>query len=50
VGNAFALSKRSGISTALAAAAMASIPTRQTSMGIRLHMDGSKNLAKFEHF
>ena len=34
VGNAFALSKRSGISTGLAAASILSIPARHTAIGI----------------
>ena len=36
VGNAFALSKRSGISTALAAASILSMPARHTAIGIWL--------------
>src|SRR5271166_4493989 len=36
VGNAFALSKRSGISTALAAASISSMPARHTAIGIWL--------------
>src|SRR5208282_3210487 len=36
VGNAFALSKRSGISTALAAASISSMPARHTAIGIML--------------
>jgi hypothetical protein len=36
VGNAFALSKRSGISTALAAASILFIPSRHTAIGIWL--------------
>src|SRR5271170_2995007 len=36
VGNAFALSKRSGISTALAAASILSIPLRHTAIGVWL--------------
>jgi hypothetical protein len=36
VGNAFALSKRSGISTGLAAASILSMPARQTAIGIWL--------------
>jgi hypothetical protein len=36
VGNAFALSKRSGISTGLAAASILSMPARHTAIGIWL--------------
>src|SRR5208337_3697949 len=36
VGNAFALSKRSGISTALAAASISSMPARHTAIGVWL--------------
>ena len=36
VGNAFALSKRSGISTGLAAASIRSMPARHTAIGIWL--------------
>jgi hypothetical protein len=36
VGNAFALSKRSGISTALAGASILSMPARHTAIGIWL--------------
>jgi hypothetical protein len=38
VGNAFALSKRSGISTGLAAASILSMPARHTAIGIWLFM------------
>src|SRR5579863_5621837 len=38
VGNAFALSKRSGISTGLAAASIRSMPARHTAIGIWLFM------------
>jgi len=34
VGNAFALSKRSGISTALAVASILSMPARHTAIGV----------------
>ena len=36
VGNAFALSKRSGISTALVAASILAIPSRHTAIGVWL--------------
>src|SRR3984957_10016280 len=39
VGNAFALSKRSGISTALAAASILSMPARHTAIGVGFQMD-----------